>query len=147
MVADMVLRRLTVREMAAELAMLPASRRPKRISVATLWRDVQRLKTEWAAERSAEVALLVDEEVARLNELERVWWPKAMEADKDATDRVLAIQRQRARYLGIGPGGNARLSIEGGGATSGGARVEREDRGPVSAVKVRVELVDDWRDA
>jgi hypothetical protein len=142
LVAAMVLRRLTVREMVAELASLPARERPGSFSVATLWRDVQALKAEWAAARAAEVAQLVDEEVVRLNELEKVWWPRALGTDREATDRVLAIQRQRAQYLRIGPGARGRVAVEA--EPVGEANGERE---PVTAVKVRVELVDDWRNA
>ncbi len=38
-----------------------------------------------------EVEEMIDEELVRPNELEKVWWPLALGADKDATDRVLAI--------------------------------------------------------
>jgi hypothetical protein len=62
-------------------------------------------------------------------------------AEGEATDKVLAIQRQRGQFLRIGPGAGGRVAAE------AGAGVRDGERGPVTAVKVRVELVDDWRDA
>ncbi len=37
----------------------------------------------------------VRKEIRRLTQLEEVWWPVALEGNKEATDRVLAIQKQR----------------------------------------------------
>ena len=65
----------------------------------------------------------------------------ALAAEGEATDKVLAIQRQRGQFLRIGPGAGGRVAAE------AGAGVRDGERGPVTAVKVRVELVDDWRDA
>ena len=148
LVAELALKRLTVREIAAALKALPPKERPKGCSPSAIGRDLKELKEEWAAARRALVEELVDEEVARLNELEKGWWPKAVdpesEAQGEATDKVLAIQRQRAQFLKIGPGGRAGVAVEAGAAAAGqggGAS------GPVSAVKIRVELVDDWREA
>ena len=148
LVAELALKRLSGREIAAALQALPEAERPSSCSVPTVARDLAALKEEWAAARRELVEELVDEEVARLNELEKGWWPKAVdpqsEAQGEATDKVLAIQRQRAQFLKIGPGGRAGVAVEAGAAASGpggGAG------GPVSAVKIRVELVDDWREA
>ena len=141
LVAEMALKRMSVREIADALAKLPARRRPAACSTSAVGRDLKELRDEWAAARAADVETLVGEEVARLNELERVWWPVALNKDKDATDRVLAIQRQRVQLLRIGPGSGGRVAVEAGAGTAEG------ERGPVTAVKVRVELVDDWRDA
>lgn len=40
-------------------------------------------------------------ELERLAELQRVLWPKALEADTRSVDRVLAIMERRARLLGL----------------------------------------------
>jgi Trp operon repressor len=142
LVAALALKRLSGREIAAALEALPDEERPENCSVATIARDLKVLREEWAEARRALVDELIDEEVARLNELEKVWWPLAVKADREATDRVLAIQRQRAYFLKIGPGGRAGVTVEAGAAGAGGGA-----SGPVGAVKIRVELVDDWRDA
>ena len=146
LVAEMALKRMSVRDISAALAALPDKERPKGCSASAVGRDVKELKEEWAAARRALVEELIDEEVARLNTMEVAWWDKAVDPEHEkqgeATDKVLAIQRQRAQYLKIGPGGRAGVAVEAGAAAGpGGAS------GPVSAVKIRVELVDDWRDA
>jgi hypothetical protein len=145
LVAEMALKRMSVREIAAALTVLPAKQRPKGRSPSAVGRDLKALKEEWAAARRALVDELVDEEVARLNALEGVWWPKATDVESErqgeATDKVLAIQRQRAQYLKIGPGGRAGVSVEAGAAAGGSVNT------PVSAMKIRVELVDDGREA
>ena len=147
LVAELALKRLSGREIAAGLKALAAKERPVGCSVATVARDLTALRDEWAATRRALVEELVDEEVARLNTMEAAWWERAVhpghEAQGEATDKVLAIQRQRSQFLKIGPGGRAGVAVEAGAAVgqAGGAG------GPVSAVKIRVELVDDWRDA
>ena len=141
LVAEYLLRRMSVREIAAALAKLPPRRRPANRSVPMIGRDVKALWEEWAAARAADLEQHVSEEVARLNELERVWWPKALEGEPVATDKVLAIQRQRAQFLRIGPGAGGGVAVTAGAAASAG------EKGPVTAVKVRVELVHDWREA
>ena len=57
-----------------------------------------------------------------------------------ATDKVLAIQQQRAQRLQIGQGGGSASAVTAGAAGAG-------EKVVVTAVKVRVELVDDWGDA
>ena len=147
LVAQLALKRMSGREIAAALKELPEGERPENCSAPTIARDLALLREEWARARRAMVEELVDEEVARLNELDKVWWPKALDTASDgqgeATDKVLAIQRQRGQYLKIGPGGRAGVSVEAGVAAGHGSGAS----GPVSAVKIRVELVDDWRDA
>jgi len=67
-----------------------------------------------------------------------------MKAEKEATEIVLAIQRQRASLLGIGKGrGGVQITA---GAAAGQVK---DDGGPLPAgaqVKVLVEYVDDRRD-
>ncbi|MGI8424414.1 MAG: hypothetical protein ACR2NO_09955 [Chloroflexota bacterium] len=144
LVAELAMKRLTVREISAALAEMPEKQRPVSYSSSVVGRDLKELREEWATARKAVVEEMIDEGVARLNALEKVWWPLAVTADKDATDRVLAIQRQRAQFLRIGPGVRGGVSVTAGAAAADGAAGAN---GPVSAVKIRVELVDDWRDA
>ena len=64
----------------------------------------------------------------------------ALQLVEVATDKVPAIQRQRAQLLRIGRGAGSAPAVTAG-ATGVG------ENGVVTAVKVRVEQVDDWRDA
>ena len=147
-VARLLLERKSYREILEALRGLPAERRPRRLSLATISRDVQALRAEWAEARGKMASELVGEEVARLNALEQVWWPDAMDKDEKATDKVLAIQRQRAALLGLGLGGaGARGAVQ----VTAGAMATSGD-GPLPAgmagaqVKVLVEYVDDRRE-
>ena len=138
LVAEMLLKRMTVREISAAMAKLPARKRPACFSSSAIGRDVKVLREEWALARAADVEQHVSEEVARLNELERVWWPKALDAEPVATDKVLAIQRQRAGLLGAGIGGaRGRVSVAAGQKAGEAAQ----------AATITVEWVDDWRDS
>jgi hypothetical protein len=136
LVAKGLLARKTVREIAAELAALPNGERPARCSAATIGRDALALRADWVKARSGAIEEAAAEELARLAALEAVWWPKAMATDPVATDKVLAIQRQRLALLGLG-GGRAKLTVEAGSRT-------REGEG-AQAMRVVVEYVDDWR--
>jgi hypothetical protein len=144
-VARLLMERKNYREILAALNDLPKERRPKNVSLATISRDVQALRVEWVKEQGRGLEEWVAEEVERLNQLEKVWWPLAMTADKEATDRVLAIQRQRAWLLGIG-GGRGGVQITAAAAAAGAVK---DDGGLLPAgaqVKVLVEYVDDRRD-
>src|SRR5829696_6515768 len=81
--------RKNYREIVTALNDLPEGRRPASISVATVTRDVKVLRDEWAAERVRDMDELVGE-------------PVALTGDKQATEMVLAIQRQRLYVMGIG---------------------------------------------
>ena len=148
LVAELAAKRLSGREIAKALAALPEGERPESCSVPTVARDLAALKEEWAAERRANVAELLDEELARLNALEQSWWPKAVDPagpeQGRATNRVLAIMRQRMKLLGVGGGAGRRTA-----ARNGGAALTRtsEASGASGPAKIRAELVDDWRDA
>src|SRR5207245_132795 len=98
-------------------------------SVATIGRDALELRAEWANARLAAIEEAMAEELARLAALEAVWWPKAVKAEATATDKVLAIQRQRMALLGW-RGGGTRLAVE------AGAR--REGSGGTGSEVVRV---------
>ena len=147
LVAQLLMERKNYREIVATIEAMPEDKRPKNVSLSTVSRDVGVLRAEWAAKRGELMEELVGEEVERLNRLEAVWWPGAMEKDKDATDKVLAIQRQRLQLLGIG-GGRGSVQVTAGAAASvqaGGVNTE----GPLPAgaqVKVLVTYVDDRRD-
>ena len=145
-VARLLIAHKSYREIVVALEQLPPERRPKNVSLATVSRDVAALRAEWVEERSGLVQELVAEELERLRLLEGVWWPDALLKDKDATDKVLAIQRQRMALMGIG-GSRGAVQVTAGAAagTTGGVNTE----GPLPAgaqVKVLVEYVDDRRD-
>ena len=99
LVAQGLLARKTIRQIAADLEELPPAARPAQCSPATIGRDALALRAEWARARAAAVEARLAEDWARLAALEQVWWPKALAADAVATDKVLAIQRQRAGLL------------------------------------------------
>lgn len=65
-------------------------------SKSSAWEAVDRALRELEKESAEQVREL---ELARLDKLLARWWPRALERDKDAVDRVLAIQRQRLRLL------------------------------------------------
>ncbi len=145
-VARLLMERKNYREILVALNELPEERRPKNVSLSTISRDVQALRAEWAKERAQLTEERVGEEVERLDQLEKVWWPLAMTADKEATEIVLAIQRQRASLLGIGKGRGG-VQITAGAAASAAGGVNTEGPLPAGAqVKVLVEYVDDRRD-
>ena len=146
LVAKLLMERKNYRQIMDELLRLPEKERPKSVSLGTVARDVAALRAEWAAERGRLMEELVGEEVERLNRLEAVWWPDAMQKDKDATEKVLAIQRQRIALMGLG-GHRGAVQVTAGAVagTVGGVNTE----GPLPAgaqVKVLVEYVDDRRD-
>ena len=143
-VAKGLLAHKRIREIATELAQLPAGERPRRCSAATVGRDALALRAEWAKLRGAAAEAMVGEDLARLEALEAVWWPKALLAEEVATDKVLAIQRQRAGLLGVGSGGGARMTVEAGAKVSAGAGNEAATQA-AQGVRVVVEFVDDWR--
>lgn len=148
-VARLLLERKNYRQIMTALLALPPGRRPAKVSLGTISRDVKALREAWAAERGRLTEELVAEEVARLNALEGVWWPKAMEAGDKATDKVLAIQRQRAALLGLsGSGGRGAVQVTAGAMAAAGSGGVNES-GPLPAgaqVKVLIEYVDDRRD-
>ena len=151
-VARLLMEHKNYREIVKALKDLPAERRPASCSVPTVARDLKELREEWALARRTLVEELVDEEVARLNELEKVWWPKALDAASgvqgEATDKVLAIQRQRSALLGLTGNKAAAVQVMAGAAASAGAGgVNTEGPLPAGAqVKVLVTYVDDRRD-
>lgn len=145
-VARGLLAHKSIREIAAELARLPARERPRRCSPATVGRDALAVRAEWAKLRGEAVEAMVGEDLARLEALEAVWWPKALKAEEAATDKVLAIQRQRAGLLGVGAGGT-RMTVEAGTKVSAGTEGESGGQGQqvTQGMRVVVEFVDDWR--
>ena len=150
LVAKLLMERKNYRQIMEELLALPEEERPKSVSLGTVARDVAALRAEWMKERTRLVDELVGEEVERLNRLEAVWWPDALEKDKDATDKVLAIQRQRMALLGLGAKRGA-VQVTAGAVATGaaGAAGGVNTEGPLPAgaqVKVLVEYVDDRRD-
>ncbi len=65
---------------------------------ATAYNAVMRAIRRETAENVEEVR---SAEIARLDELLAVLWPKAKGGDLQATDRILRLQERRARYLGL----------------------------------------------
>jgi hypothetical protein len=136
MVARGLLRRLSVRQIGMWLATLPEEERPADCSVATIFRDAQEVRREWKRERMELLDALLDEDLARLNELERALWDQAVAGRESAVDRCLAIQRQRAELV------RPERTKEGGrdaGLRLPGVPAE-------GAMRLVVEYVDDWRE-
>ena len=151
-VARLLMEHKNYREIVKALEELPAERRPANVSLSTVSRDVAALRAEWARERAQLVSEMVGEEVERLNRLEAAWWERAVDKESvqqgEATDKVLAIQRQRSALLGLTGNKAAAVQVMAGAAASAGAGgVNTEGPLPAGAqVKVRVTYVDDRRD-
>ena len=151
LVAQLLMERKSYRQILAELMRLPEKQRPKGLSLGTVTRDVAALRAEWAVERGRLMDELVGEEVERLNRMEASWWERAVDKGSaqqaEATEKVLAIQRQRRALLGL-TGSKAAVQVMAGAAASaGGGGVNTEGPLPAGAnVKVLVTYVDDRRD-
>ncbi len=141
----------SVREIHAELVALAAKGMGKRCSSATVGRDAQAVRLTWAETRRNAAEEVVAEDLARLKQMERRWWAKADSDDADAgeaSERVLAIMRQRAALLGLGSaGGRAAVQVTAGAMAAGASGTNENGPLPAGAqVKVLVEYVDDRRD-
>ena len=140
----------SVREIHAELVSVMKAGTGKGCSPATVGRDVQAVKAQWVERRQSAVEEVVAEDLARLKEMERFWWGKANTDGPEAgeaSERVLAIMRQRAALLGLGSGGRGAVQVTAGAMAAGPGGVNTEGPLPAGAqVKVLVEYVDDRRD-
>ena len=135
-VARGLLAHRTAAEIAEELERLPADLRPVDCSPTAVEREVAALRDEWAKGRAAKLERLVDEDLARFEEIERALLPEARSGDPDAIDRWLRLQAARAQRVGQRNGGSL---LETGVAVNG------DDPGSGRAIEVRVRYVDDWR--
>jgi hypothetical protein len=86
---------------------------------------------------------VIGEEIARLNAVERVWWPRVLEGEGEALDRWLALQRERVKLRGLVPGGSRLMGI----SIPGPGELAGLPPGSTARVRVEVEYVDDWRAA
>lgn len=74
------------------------------VSVATVNRDLQAVREDWAERRDAAYSSWVAEELAKLDALERSWLPRALkvqDADVSAVREVLRVMDRRAKLLGL----------------------------------------------
>ena len=140
----------SVREIHAELVPVMKEGTGKGCSPATVGRDAQAVRAQWVETRRSAVEEVVAEDLARLKEMERFWWGKANTDGPEAgeaSERVLAIMRQRAALLGLGSGGRGAVQVTAGAMAAGAGGVSTEGPLPAGAqVKVLVEYVDDRRD-
>jgi hypothetical protein len=96
-VAYLVAAHWTYRHIAAHL----------RVSLNTVALDVKAVRQAWRDRSAADYATFLDEEVAKLDLLERGLLPEALHGGPNggvnlqAIDRVLAIRDRRARMLGL----------------------------------------------
>ena len=67
----------------------------------TIADDVKAIRLEWKQERAEAFDRYSAEELAKLEALERVVWPKAMEGNNWSIDRILAIMERRSRLIGL----------------------------------------------
>ena len=127
-----------VDQIARDLARLPSSERPEDCSLATIEQDVQFIRTAWRQRTSStgfQDRLAGD--VARLDQMERAWLPLALTGDRDASERVLAIHRQRHALMQAAQ--NRQTLLE-------EARQQILTEDPPE-VRIVVTYVDDWRNA
>src|SRR6266508_316581 len=116
----------SVREIHAELVALEKQGKGVACSTATVGRDMQAVRATWAKARKAAVDELIGEQLARLVELEKRWWPVATgegvepEEAAAASERVLAIMRQRAALLGLGGAGRQAVKVTAGAMAAAG---------------------------
>lgn len=74
------------------------------VSMATVSRDLQAVRDEWAERRTQRYEDWVAEEIAKLDAMEKTWLPAALngrELNANAVRQVLAIMDRRARMLGL----------------------------------------------
>lgn len=91
-VAGLRLQQLSQREIATELG----------VSVATVNRDLKRIRDEWAARRDESYSGWVAEELALLDAMQRALLPEVLVKRKaHVADRILGIMNRRARMLGL----------------------------------------------
>lgn len=90
-VAEALLARRPLRRIARDLG----------VAVATVHKDVTRIRDEWSRARLANFDALVGEELTRLEAAERAIWPHVLDGKGWAVDRLLSIQERRAKYLGL----------------------------------------------
>ena len=103
---------MTTRRIGAEL----------KIGASTVSRDIKaRIKEH--SKQCEDTKQMRLAEIERLDALLTVWWVKAGE-DLHALDRVLKIQEQRVRLLGIEPRKHVRHSGSGSTGNAGGAQFE-----------------------
>src|SRR5687767_10155846 len=76
-VERLMLARLSVRQIQAELARLAKEGKGEACSRGTVSGDMKAVRERWAAVRKVEVDQLVGEEEARLEALEQRWWGAA----------------------------------------------------------------------
>ena len=150
-VAQGMLAHKSVRQIQTELALLAEEGMGKQCSTGTVGNDMKAVRALWATERKQAVEELVAEDLVRLRELEKRWWDEATgkgEEAGEASERVMAIMRQRAALLWMGMNAKPAVQVTAGAMASAGSGGVNES-GPLPAgaqVKVLIEYVDDRRD-
>ena len=71
------------------------------VALATVNADLQALRKEWAERRLTSYEEWLEEELAKLDRLERSLLPLAIQGKVTVVDRVLAIMDRRAKLLGL----------------------------------------------
>lgn len=71
------------------------------VSVGTVNSDLQAIREEWAERRRSSFETWLDEELAKLDRLERALLPLALQGQATAADRVLSVMDRRAKLLGL----------------------------------------------
>jgi transcriptional regulator with XRE-family HTH domain len=71
------------------------------VSVGTVNADLQAIRQEWSERRRSSFEEWLDEELAKLDRLERALLPLALQGQATAADRVLSVMDRRAKLLGL----------------------------------------------
>lgn len=90
-VATMRLAHLSQREIAEQLG----------VSLGTVNQDLRAIRDEWLERRVSAYDEWVAEELAKLDRIEKIFFPKILAGDLGATDRVFSAMDRRARLLGL----------------------------------------------
>lgn len=93
-VAELMIKQWGNRAIARELGVSPS----------TVYQDVQKIRQEWAQRQDLSYEQHVQEELARLEEVERRLWTRLEQAemlDDAALDRWLKIVQERIKILGL----------------------------------------------
>ena len=71
------------------------------VSIGTVNSDLQAIRKEWAERRSIGYEAWLEEELAKLDRLERSLMPLALQGKAHVADRILSIMDRRSRMLGL----------------------------------------------
>jgi orotate phosphoribosyltransferase-like protein len=100
-VAELLLKGLTYRQIAAELG----------VSDGTVCKDAKILSDGWQRQATAAIGEHIGRQDARLEALNAAIWDVAMTGDPQSVDTCLKIMKRKAQLLGLDKAGKADLTL------------------------------------